>query len=114
MSGFQKNIQEWVATDNKIKTLNSQLKNLRTNRNFLTENIFSYAQTNNLESAVIEISDGKLKFQNYKQTSPLTYKYVKQCLNECIGNEETVERLLSYMKEKRESRYVNDIKRSYT
>ena len=114
MSGFQKNIQDWVATDNKIKILNSQLKTLRTNRNHLTENIFSYAQTNNLESAVIEISDGKLKFQNYKQTSPLTYKYVKQCLNECINNEETVERLVSYMKEKRESKYVNDIKRSYT
>ena len=114
MSGFQKNIQDWVAIVNKIKILNSQLKTLRTNRSHLTENIFSYAQTNNLESAVIEISDGKLKFQNYKQTAPLTYKYVKQCLSECINSEETVERLLSYMKEKRETKYVNDIKRSYT
>ena len=33
----------------------------------LTDNIFNYAEQNNLENAVIQISDGKLKFQMLNQ-----------------------------------------------
>ena len=63
-SEFQKNIQNWVTLDNQIKTLNQQVKELRANRNSLTGTIFNYAESNNLENAVVQISDGKLKFQS--------------------------------------------------
>ena len=68
-NAFQSNIQNWVAIDNQIKTLNQEAKELRSQRNDLTNNIFTYAESNNLENAVIQISDGKLKFQNVKQTA---------------------------------------------
>ena len=110
---FQKNIQDWVAVDNQIKTLNQQVKELRTNRNSLTNNIFTYAESNNLENAVIQISDGKLKFQNVKQTSPLTFKLVKEALEDCIDNEEHVAAIMKVIKNKRDSKYVYDIKRTY-
>ena len=42
-SHFQKNIQDWVAIDNQIKNLNQQVKELRSNRTTLTNNIFTYA-----------------------------------------------------------------------
>ena len=61
---FQQNIQNWVSVDNKIKNLQHEVKELRNTRNSLTQNIFIYAETNNLENAVIQITDGKLKFQN--------------------------------------------------
>ena len=98
-SNFQKNIQNWVALDNQIKTLNQQAKELRNNRNALTNNIFTYAESNNLENAVIQISDGKLKFQNVKQTAPLTFKLVKEVLDECIDNEEHVNAIIKAIKE---------------
>ena len=110
---FQKNIQDWVTVDNKIKTLNNQVKELRGNRNSLTNNIFTYAESNNLENAVIQISDGKLKFQNVKSTSPLTFVLLKECLNECIQDSEKVESLIQYIKSKRTSRINYDIKRTY-
>ena len=72
-----------------------------------------YADEHNLENAIIEISDGSLKFQNYKQTSPLTLKFIKTCLSECIQNEQTVSDLMDYIKSKREFKIKNDIKRSY-
>ena len=81
---FQKNIQNWVSVDNKIKALQNQVKELRSQRSDLTTNIFSYAENNNLENAVIQISDGKLKFANVKQTSPLTYGLVEEALKDCI------------------------------
>jgi len=110
---FQKNIQDWVTVDNQIKTLNQEIKELRGNRNSLTNNIFTYAESNNLENAVIQISDGKLKFQNLKQTAPISFKLVKEVLNECIDNEEHVEAIITAIKNKRESKYTYDIKRTY-
>jgi hypothetical protein len=112
-SVFQKNIQEWVTVDNQIKTLNQEIKELRGNRNSLTHNIFTYAESNNLENAVIQISDGKLKFQNLKQTAPISFKLVKEVLNECIDNAEHVEAIITAIKNKRESKYTYDIKRTY-
>ena len=110
---FQANIQSWVTLDNQIKTLNQEARELRSQRNNLTNNIFTYAENNNLENAVIQISDGKLKFQNVKQTSPLTFKLVKEALDECIGNEEHVKAIIERIKNKRETKYSYDIKRTY-
>ena len=112
-SQFQKNIQDWVTLDNQIKTLTSEAKDLRSERNQLTNNIFTYAENNNLENAVIQISDGKLKFQNVKQNSPLTFKLVKEVLDECINNEEHVHAIIEAIKNKRETKYSYDIKRTY-
>ena len=113
-SEFQSNIQNWVAIDNQIKTLNQEAKDLRSERNELTNSIFTYAESNNLENAVIQISDGKLKFQNVKQTSPLTFKLVKEVLDECIDNENHVKAIIKAIKDKRESKYVYDIRRTYS
>ena len=109
---FQKNIQDWVNIDNQIKNLNAELKSLRSNKNVLTNSIFTYAESNNLENAIIQISDGKLKFQNVKTTSPLTFKFIEECLNECIP-EEQVKQLIKFIKQKRTSQYNYDIKRTY-
>ena len=50
---FQNNIQSWVSLDNRIKNLSQQVKNLRSQRNTLTSNIFTYAESNNLENAIM-------------------------------------------------------------
>ena len=106
-------IQEWVNYDNQIKAHNIKMKELRSKKNQLTESIFDYAEKNNLQNAVIEISDGKLKFQNVKQTNPLNFRFLETCLNECIDNEENIKNIIKYIKQKREVKYYNDIKRSY-
>ena len=111
---FQTNIQQWVNIDNKIKKLSTDLKGFRNTRHELTRNIFTYAESNNLENAVIQISDGKLKFQNVKQTSPLTFKLVKEALEDCIDNEQHVAAIMKAIKDKRESKYVYDIRRTYS
>ena len=113
MSNFQENIQEWVSLDNKIKKMNLQLKTLRNEKNELTYNIFDYAQENNLQNAIIEITDGKLKFQQSKSSSPLTFKFIESCLNQCISNEEQVKAIIKFIKEQREYKYSNTISRSY-
>ena len=41
---FQKNIQDWVTIDNKIKNLQQSVKELRMTKSRLTDNIFNYAE----------------------------------------------------------------------
>jgi len=106
-------IQQWVNFDDQLKSYTNKVKELRLKRNNLTVSILNIAEQNNLQNAVIEISDGKLKFQNVKQTSPLNFKFLKQCLSECISDEDSVKNIIDYIKQKREIKYFNDIKRSY-
>ena len=113
MSDFQENIQNWVSLDNKIKKLNQEAKELRNKKNELTYEIFDYAQENNLQNAVIEITDVKLKFQQSKTTSPLTFKFIESCLNQCISNEEQVKAIIKFIKQQRDYKYTNAIARSY-
>lgn len=110
---FEENIVSWVKLDNKIKEYNNQIKQLRSDKKELTENLLHIAVENNYDDAVIEITGGKLKFQQDKVQSPLTYRYIKQCLTDCINNEETVETLMKYIKSNRETKYVDVIKRTY-
>ena len=110
---FQTNIQNWVNIDNKIKNLQQELKNLRSERHTTADSIFTYVETNNLENAIVQISDGKLKFQNVKSTSPLTFKFIEECLNECMKDENQVKQLIKFIKQKRTFQYNYDIKSSY-
>jgi len=113
MTEFQSDVQSWVQIDNEIKRSSVIIKELREKKTSLSDKIMSYADEYNLENAIIEISDGSLKFQNFKQTTPLTLKFINICLTECIQNESTVTNLMDYIKSKREFKMKNDIKRSY-
>ena len=90
---FENKIQEWVTVDNKIKRYQDAIRQERRQKTVLAEQILSYVETEKMTHAQIQISDGLLKFQNNKITSPLTFKFLKQCLNECIENEEKVDQL---------------------
>ena len=110
---FTVSIREWVSIDNKIKKYQDEVKKERVIRNALTASILEQAAESNMEHAVIEITDGKLKFQNTRVTAPLTFKFLEECLNECINGEEQVKQIIKYIKSKRDVKYVSDIKRSY-
>ena len=111
---FSNSVKEWVAADNKVRLYMDKIKELRSERNEIAEHILEYAGQNNLGNAIIEISDGKLKFNNIKITSPLTFKFIKICLNDCISNPSDVEKIMNYIKDKRDFKYVKDIKRQYS
>jgi hypothetical protein len=110
---FEESIKNWVTTDNKIRSLNEELKALREERNNANETIMAYVETNKLANATVKISDGKLRFTSARQTAPLTLKYLNECLTKCIQNEEQVGLIMKYIKESRNVKYMPDIKRSY-
>ena len=108
---FENQVQQWVSIDNQIRALNEKIHELRDNKNSIGENLTSYIETNNLKNATIQISDGKLKFTTTKVTAPLTFKYIEKSLGEVIKNEKQVQQIVDYLKQKRESKLVPEIKR---
>lgn len=110
---FENNIKKWVLVDNEIKKMNEQIKDLRNKRNEYQQEIYNYVTDNQLENATIQINDGKLKFNEIKQTSPLTIKFIKECLMEIIDSDEQVEQIINHIKERRNVKYIKDIRRLY-
>jgi hypothetical protein len=110
---FEDSVKSWVQIDNQMKLLQEKVKELRDKKNDVEFQIYNYAEDNNLQNAVIEISDGKLKFSETKSTSPLSLKYVEKCLHEIVSDENVVKQIMNYIKEHREVKVDSSIKRSY-
>ena len=108
---FEENIKKWVALDNQMKLLAEQTKKLRDEKNTSEETILHYIEANNLKNATVNITNGKLRFVETKQTAPLTLKYVEECLGKCISNSAQVAKIMEVIKESREVKYTADIKR---
>jgi hypothetical protein len=110
---FEQNIQQWISVDNQLKQLSDKIKDLRDQKNSLNDAIFNHVENSNLSNATVQISDGKLKFIKIKDTQQLTFKYLETCLHEIIKNEEQVIKIVEYIKNKRDVKYVPEIKRFY-
>ena len=59
------------------------------------------------------ITDGKIKFCEVNQTQPLTLGFLEKCLSEVIANQSQVKQIVDYIKSKRETKIVPEIKRYY-
>ena len=110
---LEDNIKQWVNLDNKIKEQTEHIKELREKKIQYENTITSYIQDHNLMHTTIEISDGKLKYNNIKNTQTLTLKYVEKCLKELIKNESQVNTVMDYIKQNRDEKIQATIKRSY-
>jgi len=114
MDEFQNSIKKWVNLDTKLKNLNDDIKEIRNEKNKMSDSIINFVDDNQLGSSTIKISDGKLKFTETKQTAQITLKFLESCLLETIGDEDKVTQLINYIKERREIKVIPEIKRYYS
>lgn len=112
---FEQHIQQWVSVDNQMKILNDKMKELRDKKNTISEQINTHIEATFPEgtNTSVKLSDGHIKFMKVKDTQQLTFKYLETCLSEIIKNEEQVKKIVDYIKNKREVKYVPEIKRFY-
>ena len=112
-NNLDKTIQTWVELDNELKKLNEKSKDIRTRKNDVEDKIMTYVEDNDMNNSVVNIADGKIKFCETKQTSPLTLGFLEKCLSEVIANQGQVKQIVDYIKSKRETKMVPEIKRYY-
>lgn len=110
---LEKTIQNWVELDNELKKINEKAKDIRTRKNDIEDKLITYVEDNNMNNSVVNITDGKIKFCETKQTSPLTLGFLEKCLSEVIANQGQVNQIVDYIKSKRETKMVPEIKRYY-
>jgi hypothetical protein len=112
-NNLDKTIQNWVELDNELKRVNEKAKDIRTRKNDIEDKLMTYVEDNNMNNSVVNIGDGKIKFCETKQTSPLTLGFLEKCLSEVIANQGQVKQIIDYIKSKRETKIVPEIKRYY-
>ena len=102
---FEENIKKWSKLDDSIKELNNKIKDLKKEKDFVSNDILTYVNNNNLEKATIIINDSKLKFSHLNCYEPLSYKFLSKCFLEFFrgwdGDVEIIEALLNFIKSKR-------------
>tara|TARA_B110000285_G_scaffold202502_1_gene237864 strand:- start:107 stop:451 length:345 start_codon:yes stop_codon:yes gene_type:complete len=108
---FENNVQNWVKLDNQIKYLNEKMKPIREEKRKLENDLIMVANEKRLNNKVINITDGSLTFNETKTSSPLTFKYVEECLHTIIPNEEHVSKIMDYIKTSRQVEEKLSIKR---
>ena len=108
---IEKQLQQWVILDNQYKLVQEKAKELREKKSSLLESITS---TGGLSTnSVVNITDGRLKLVNTNSTTPLTFTYLETCLSEIIKNEEQVKKIVDYLKKRRETKTITELKRYY-
>lgn len=106
-------IKRWVELDNKIKINSEEVRDIRTEKSVIHDEILEIVEQKQLSKATVNISDGRLKFVSTKHTAPLTLTYIEKCLSELITNGKQVEQIMSYIKKNRETKTTMEIKRVY-
>ena len=106
-------IKRWVELDNMIKETSEEVKDIRTEKSVINDEIIEIIEEKKLEKATVNITDGKLRFVSTKHTAPLTLAYIEKCLGDLITNGKQVEQIMSYIKKNRESKTTMEIKRVY-
>jgi hypothetical protein len=111
MNDFQNDLKNWYILDNKFRDLSLQLNIIKNEKNEIKNKITEFIQSNNLEKKSIKIDNTQFRFVNQKQIQPLTFKFLKECLDNCIQNSEQVDQLIDYIKSKREIKEFLDLKK---
>lgn len=103
-------VSKWIKIDNRIQELNTELKQLRNDKNILENALTNYAKNNKMENSTVQISNHKIKFSVTKTSEPITFKYLEKNLGNIIKSEEQLQKTIDYLKENREVKYNYSIK----
>ena len=78
---FERNIVEWIKLDDRINTLNKELKSLRENRNNYSNDIINHIVDNSMEKKVFQLTDNNTNIQYVKSNTygSLTNRYLHNC-----------------------------------
>ena len=110
---LESKIKRLVELDNKIKETSEGVRDIRTEKAVINDEIIEIIEEKQLGKATVNITDGKLRFVAAKHTAPLTLTYIEKCLGELITNSKQVEQIMTYIKKNRETKTTMEIKRVY-
>lgn len=106
-------VRRWTTLDTMLKRIGEKTKEMRAEKQGLTEAICDVMQTNNLQRKKIAIQDGEIRMTEKNEYTALSYGYLEECLGEIIEDESQVEYIIQYLKDHRETKTSYDLRRTY-
>jgi hypothetical protein len=106
-------IKRWVQLDTQLKVINERTKLMRDERGQLSGEICMDLNSAGISKQKIMLPDGDLKVYEKKDYSPLTFGFLEQHLGTIMSDPQQVSYVIDYLKQKREIKCSNDLKRTY-
>jgi hypothetical protein len=106
-------IKRWVQLDTQLKVINERTKLMRDERGRLSGEICMDLNSAGISKQKIMLPDGDLKVYEKKDYSPLTFGFLEQHLGTIMSDPQQVSYVIDYLKQKREIKCSNDLKRTY-
>ena len=106
-------IKRWVQLDTQLKVINERTKLMRDERGRLSGEICMDLNSAGISKQKIMLPDGDLKVYEKKDYSPLTFGSLEQHLGTIMSDPQQVSYVIDYLKQKREIKCSNDLKRTY-
>ena len=110
---FEQDVRKWTILDNKIRTTSQELKTMRSQKSELGSTICTFMKTKGLENKKIEIGDSTICFFEKNEYPSLTFGYIEKCLGELISDKDKVATIVKHLKDKREIKKSNDLRRRF-
>jgi len=98
-----KHIEQWIHLDNQLKLIHTKTKELRERKNKLEQDIITNASDHVPNNKMVQIF-------KVKETQPLTFRHLESCLGDIFSNKEQVTKIIDYIKNKREIKYVSELR----
>lgn len=113
ISQLSDKVRRWVSLDTMLKRIQEKTKEMRAEKQDLTESICQIMKQNNLEHKKIAIQDGEIRMFEKNEYTTLSYSYLEECLGEIIEDKDQVEYVLQHLKDRRETKTSCELKRTY-
>jgi nitrogen regulatory protein PII len=120
---LEENVQKYIKIEDEIKKRLTELNKLREYKTSITSLIIADLEKDKHKESKDNKEKGhytyvsringniKIKMVELKTYTPLTFTFLKKCLLEIIPKSHQVDQIIEYVKTKRESKIISDIKR---
>ena len=110
---FKSNCNKWLDCDNKLTELNKIVKVTREQKNDLENNLTEFIKNRDMTDTFIQIPQykSKIKYHEVKSYENISLRFIKNCLDECISDKNSVDSLMAFIKDKRLQKTKVTIKR---
>lgn len=111
-SQFKQGIKQWIDIDNKVDTLNQQLKLFRQKRDTLGDQLATYIQTNELTKMAFNIDNNRIVYRKEPKYAGLSYDFLCQCAEQYFGDSQKANHFCQFVKGKRQKTYTTCLKKT--
>ena len=110
MNELKEHLNHLIKLDKDIKSLLSNMSQLKTEKLKIEQNIKEIMVTENLKDKIFIVQNKKVKYNETKSYQSFSIQYLEHRLNELIEDKTTVGYIMQYLKENRKTNINTEIK----